>query len=961
MATIAEDLGLLGITDYKVTTASLAPGSVSVTYAVRDSAQEFAAPRRLVAGNFSGTLWETCEQETAGGQHTVTYTYKDAIAVLDATPCCLTVDSLYPGRRATRRERALVPIRRVLEACARAASRAGVSLGYSGFDGKILGVFMGGSGSIWSCVLEALRWCPNARSVCRGNSVELYNGDRGCAPAIPMSAAALSDAGADGAAATASIDLAGQKAGVLAVGGLSVDLGELYAKYARKYDWERNRAVIVANALVCCPEASVEADGQVLRFAARTAGTEGNSIPLSFEVRGTHKEETQAGPVPGDSNADFKWCCIAAPPAGELTGLTLQCRSNASGRMPGEPCWLAVWEQGEDGAFACLGVSANAAAQAAGAACRWLFGGLALSGRPIRLCLLDAPAPAWNDSLWLCARCSAAADGSFFMGAAGKAAFLPEIAYSLLVDAPDAAPAIEPFSGGADPEAPAGPPPPVTYTHLVSRTVTTSADDSPPPVVAARGKYNFSIPAGADPFQAGAFVCFIPYDSADGAAAGGDDAKRLRQEEALPWQTVKGLRVPDNWERADGEGLNMRAKVGNGGHWQKFWQRFKAARILAKIAPGCLAFGQPVFEPMPVDEAYPPDEEEEELAGGASPAPLSPALVPDFGEKDGAPANYKEFDKSGLDRLYVLAKGSFPASAKAADNPRGLRFCHGTLKQFVWLESAYAGTAPKDEAAAFFEGVMTDALGKRRRYACLSLSAVFINRRSKKFQVGTCRLAPGDEDYDAGADAGASGDVLREQDYYSALLAFYKASRSLGGAEVEATYYGVQGYEPGETPLEAVFTAGFTAGNATWDAKSRTLSVSNSRRGILGVDDLLQRLQMGRQSRLSDMMNSACDPPPPEEGEEGAQQDYPMVSPSVSVSVETGANARRLEPFQIYVDEEGEHWINGGVLPSPAGLIRFEPASIESVWRAGREFYVRAKWVAARSAWEPKIVYFDPS
>lgn len=971
-----QKLVSLGITDYEVVSSSLEEGSIRMTRHIRSHEEAVAASPPFGAGELEGYyLWETVESETAGGGHTLTYTYKDAVGYLDAIPCVLESTELkgLGGNKGN----GLVSVESVLAICKRDAAAAGVTLEYGGMGGY-MAVFSGSSGSVWSTLQEIIRWVPDVQSSCQGNTVKLYRAG--------MGGTAAGEGGTLALAATASIDLAGIQRGALTVGSCTVDLGQLYDSYASEHDWELYRSSHVANALAFCPEASAAMEGSTLLFTAREAGAAGNGIALGFEVATTHEETRQLQlATPGNDNYNFTWCEIAVThfPQGRLQRLSIQCRSNANKAFTQEPRWLGVWEATEDGqGWTRLAVSENAVTQAIGQASVWLFDGTAsLAGRKLRLTLLDSPEADWQQASVFAARVRPVTEetrGAQLVEDSGyRGDYVPELTLAYAVDVLDDPPPMQAFSGGKD--AAAGAAGEVRYTHLISRTVQESMDNLAPPVVAARGRYSFEIPAGESIYQPGAFVYQIPLeDDSSGGNSGGDRVAQQAQaaQDAGTWMLVKGRAVPTGWEMAsDGKAVDMCEEAKGDGEWLGFWASFASCRILKRISPGCLAFGTPVFEVVPGAEAYPDDSDSDGDDSGA--APSSGKLQSVYGEDDGVPANYKE-DWKGEDKLYVLHSGSFPAGAKARDNVSGLRFCHGTLKQFVWVKSKYSGTASAKEAQAFFSGVMLDKDKKERHYICLKLESVFINRRRKRYQVGTNALGADDPDVETGSgddgDSDASGDSsldngLKMADYYTALYEYYKATRALGQPEVEVSLYGVEGYVPGVTPLSAVFaTLGvdYTAARVTWNAADKTLTASNRRKDILGVDDLLQRQTLGKQSAVSSASNARMGSGPEDYGDQpgggdnpggGEEEGYPMVSPSISVSLVVEAQAQQLEPFQIYTDDEGEHWINGGVLPGPAGLIRVEPTNIESAWQENREFYVRARWDSGQRKYVAKVLY----
>ncbi|MBR2145768.1 MAG: hypothetical protein IJ956_09535, partial [Akkermansia sp.] len=229
-----------------------------------------------------------------------------------------------------------------------------------------------------------------------------------------------------------------------------------------------------------------------------------------------------------------------------------------------------------------------------------------------------------------------------------------------------------------------------------------------PPVVALRGRYEFTLPAGASIYQPGAFVYHVPKKEV--SAGGGGVESAAVQRAGGEWNVVKGYEVPPGWQTVNGgEAVDMRVAVsGAPGLHHEFWARYLPE--IRKTNVSCLAFGPAVFEPMPVAVAYPEAEEDNEVGTLAGVVKWRPPLL----ESKNGPANYKEF-KSGEDKkLYVCYEGQFPASSESRGNVSGLKFCRGTLRQYVWLKSKYTGVLAGTEVTAFFAGSMkvTGADGK---------------------------------------------------------------------------------------------------------------------------------------------------------------------------------------------------------------------------------------------------------
>lgn len=428
----------------------------------------------------------------------------------------------------------------------------------------------------------------------------------------------------------------------------------------------------------------------------------------------------------------------------------------------------------------------------------------------------------------------------------------------------------------------------ITYARRVQSSNRSSMDLLPPPVVAARGGQSFEYPSGASIYQPGAFVYRIPEKSnngvpddgaGNGAGYGNGGLRGASNEVNGQWMHVRGTKVPP--------GLTDTTQgVGGGGNvnkdaWKKFWQAHGQAKELDDIPAERYEMGTPFWHFVPGEEVY-PDTGEQLPAGGK--------LGPRLKETSSVPANYADVYKRALSTMCVLADGSFPASTEARGNVRGLTFCKGTITQYVWVK----GTTKNEKMLEFFDGT-TLVDGKPGRYTCLKMEAIFINRSHKRFQTGTNKLAPGDADYDPTADAlgnagaGAANDWT--PDYRAALKAYYDATRELEPVEQSVTLYGVSGFEPGVTTLRQAFAAaGLTGscGRVSYDAGSRTLTLTNSRRDVLGVDDYLQRQELGRRQAEADDANRAYNVYPaglmPESSEEEETDETPMISPAVTAT-----------------------------------------------------------------------------
>lgn len=480
-----------------------------------------------------------------------------------------------------------------------------------------------------------------------------------------------------------------------------------------------------------------------------------------------------------------------------------------------------------------------------------------------------------------------------------------------------------------------------------------------PPVVALRGRYEFTLPSGASIYQPGAFVYHVPKKEVS-AGGGGSVRKQAAavQQVGGEWNVVKGYEVPPGWQTVNsGEAVDMRVEVsGAPGLHHEFWARYLPE--IRKTNVSCLAFGPAVFEPMPVAEAYPEAEEDNEVGTLAGVVKWRPPLL----ESKNGPANYEEF-KSGEDKnLYVCYEGQFPASSESRGNVSGLKFCRGTLRQYVWLKSKYTGVLAGTEVTAFFAGSMkvTGDDGKEETvsYTQLTLDGVFINRRRTRYQSGTngqpeANADAGEEEPEAG-DEGSETELSR-RDYIQALSDYYYSSRPVGThgsmqlAEVSAYRHGA-----GLGVLKSV----------RWNPATGALTLTTGAGGPVGVEAILQRQQVGKMQALADLQGDLAEESQPISGEtedtEEETESYPMVGGGASAGHRVDAKAARLEPFAVYMEDDGRMMMNGGPLPSPVGIIDVEPQDISAEWQAGREFYVKARWNRSLKQWEAVVLYRDP-
>lgn len=467
---------------------------------------------------------------------------------------------------------------------------------------------------------------------------------------------------------------------------------------------------------------------------------------------------------------------------------------------------------------------------------------------------------------------------------------------------------------------------------------------------------------------------------------------RLR-EDTQKWMLVKGTPIPVGWAVASGAVKMNVPHVKDREAWQRFWAQFGAFKVLGEITEG-FAFGKPYFFPIAAEEAYPPDDAPE-----FEEAPRIGALRPPVREVSNVPANYKVLGPG--DNVHLLVEGSFPASSKAGGNVGGLHFCKGCLKQYVFIDGNLSGIS-KEQATAFFKGSYKFK-GKTRRFTCLKVEGVFIDRRRKRFQEGTNKRAPEDPDYNEDMDGGRGWYVIGERteddpepqqglskaDYIAAAKEYLAACGNMGTAgrteEISAHVVGGD-FDPGLTVDDVFAALGMApaaSGGYSYDSSSREVTARGSagQAANLELDDFLTRRRAAKEAawldwkerhkdaaeakeRERDAAGGGAEPPeypltPLEWQQERERDNYPMVSPSINASAGVSNEDAPLNLFQVYAD--GEKWyVNEGEIASPDGPIYCEAREIPAgLWRAGRRFYVKAVYDRAQGKYVARYKYHD--
>lgn len=132
---------------------------------------------------------------------------------------------------------------------------------------------------------------------------------------------------------------------------------------------------------------------------ASGGGTNTATVKKLIDEAITEEQESHFSTPSGGSNALMEGARIASTyvPTGELTGISLKCRDNTQG-LTSTPLYLSIWETDEtdnNNTLKYLGSSTNSVVQQAGATHEWLFDGVTLNGKAIRIAPQATPNATW--------------------------------------------------------------------------------------------------------------------------------------------------------------------------------------------------------------------------------------------------------------------------------------------------------------------------------------------------------------------------------------------------------------------------------------------------------------------------------------------------------------------------------------------------------------------------------------
>lgn len=362
------------------------------------------------------------------------------------------------------------------------------------------------------------------------------------------------------------------------------------------------------------------------------------------------------------------------------------------------------------------------------------------------------------------------------------------------------------------------------------------------PAAGLFGKYNYVVPRGASLSQPRAFAYHVPGHeivSAENAVTTYQSTGGSMPDSYLPdvrnaagqLMEVRGRRVPTGWSIKGGS-----APVPGQAH--DFWTKLPAFHLLDKLGIGNLEYHNSMtFFPVAVDKAYPEETEGEDT------------LPP--------PANYKAITDGNL---YLLVQGSFPGSSKSSNNPSGLHFCQGTLRQTVFFTGDTANLpsgVKAEDVESFFSDTAARQNGKLARCITLVLTGIFIDRRVKRYYTGSSAdAAP----TDSGGGGGGGGTVVlsaandAEKNAYIAAINAYYASHSQ--LYTDATVQML--YTPGDVSPQEMLgaqlvveegqTTSCPVRRVTLDLLTRRMTVEAGSPDLLSFDDMLERRKTLKKS-----------------------------------------------------------------------------------------------------------------
>lgn len=365
------------------------------------------------------------------------------------------------------------------------------------------------------------------------------------------------------------------------------------------------------------------------------------------------------------------------------------------------------------------------------------------------------------------------------------------------------------------------------------------------PAAGVYGRFNIVYPAGASLAQPGAFAYYVAPLELVGDRNGSRFSSGAFPSSWLPAvrdaagqvMEVRGRRVPAGWSISDGSAPSS-------GLSHDFWTKLPQFRLLEKLGLGKIAYGGSMtFYPVSVEKAYPEESEGEDT------------LPP--------PANYKAITSGNL---YLLVQGTFPGSSKSSNNPSGLNFCQGTLRQSVYfigdLDELPAGVKKEDVEKFFSDTETRETPGGKKypRSITLVVSGIFIDRRVKRFYTGS----NADVQPDGGGGGGGGGptpeeesreEELSRRDYDEALRQYYEEHSILYNDVTVESVKVPANYDPqsilgAQLVAEAAQTAACPVRRVTLDLLTMHMSVESGSPEMFSFNEFLQQRQLIRKGAL---------------------------------------------------------------------------------------------------------------
>lgn len=480
-----------------------------------------------------------------------------------------------------------------------------------------------------------------------------------------------------------------------------------------------------------------------------------------------------------------------------------------------------------------------------------------------------------------------------------------------------------------------------TVAMLGDRMTTTSVTpryDLICPAAGTYGRFSLVVPDGASLAQPGALALYIaPAAIASDTGFAEDSKSRERiQDEAGQWMTVQGLKVPSGWSITGG--------TVNPADAAKFWGQFAQFQVLKNLA-SYIDWGDMTFYPVSKADAYPPAD-----SGLAADAKQDP------------PENYRELVDGNI---YIHTAGSFPASSESRNNPSGLHFCKGALRQTVRLNSI-PQVMPKGFKLADLKRLFSDSSlddsNRMVRSITLVVSGNFIDRRRKRYKTGTNEDGDVQQPQYIETESETAQETILLGDYSSALNSYYDQRQVLYhdvNIELPLTSdFDAQTVLGGQLVVQSGQTAACPVRQVSVDYLSKRVSVSAGSPDLLSFDELLERRIMLRDSFRGAISRAQEDDMDTGTGGSGGSSTTAergdMTAPSISPSFSTATESAAVKnvPFAVFT-KDGKTYIGEGTLSRGGKTATLQTTEIpDTVLKAGKNF--RPKFII--SGGQAKIV-----